>query len=171
MPRLLLKLATILTLVLGVTNLAARSYGTFQSPNLLFDGFRIGCEEKPQPCWHGILIGKAHVEDAVNILSKLDYHIYADRANFLALENGKTPLCKINLDYSLIGIVDYMSWGACQNVRCGDFYAYLSQPNHAVLEGACDDPRTHEKSQAKVLFADLLNIRAWSCGYVGLPPC
>jgi hypothetical protein len=157
--------------MLSATNLIAPVYGSVQPHNPLFDGFRMECEGHPQPCWHGILIGTAHVEDAVNILHKLGYTIYADSPNFLALENVKTPLCKINLDYSLIGVVDYMSWGDCKNVRCGDFYAYFYEPNRAVLEGSCDDPRTYEKSQTKLLFADLLIIRALSCGRMGLPPC
>src|SRR5215213_2356821 len=105
MSRFLFKLALFFTFVLGVTNLVARFYGSLQSPNPLFEGFRVGCEDKPQPCWRGILIGKTHVEDALSLLYKLDYTTYADSANFLALENVKTPLCKINLDYSLIGIV------------------------------------------------------------------
>jgi hypothetical protein len=47
--------------------------GSLQPLNPALAGFDIGCEDKPQPCWHGIVPGFTTVEEAQGILENMSY--------------------------------------------------------------------------------------------------
>jgi hypothetical protein len=53
--------------------LIARALGTTQPPNPALNGFTEGCEDKPQPCWYGIVPGMTTEEEANLILQSLAY--------------------------------------------------------------------------------------------------
>ena len=55
MPRLLLKFSLLITFMLTITSLTARVLGSTQPPNPALRGFTERCENKPQPCWYGIV--------------------------------------------------------------------------------------------------------------------
>jgi hypothetical protein len=73
MTHFLLKLAVIITFVLIVTSLAARTLGSTQLPNPALRGFTEGCEDKPQPCWYGIVPNITTVAIANDVLTRMGY--------------------------------------------------------------------------------------------------
>ncbi len=73
MTRFLLKLTLIMTFVLTITSLVVRTLGSTQPPNPALRGFIEGCEDKPQPCWYGIIVGETLIEDVIGILNQKGY--------------------------------------------------------------------------------------------------
>lgn len=71
MPRLLLRLSLCLAVVIFALALTARALGGTQPPNPALRGFIEGCEDKPQPCWHGIVPGETSYDEAVARLREL----------------------------------------------------------------------------------------------------
>ncbi len=53
--------------------IAARTVGTAQPSNPALAGFTEGCENKPQPCWYGIVPGLTTVDEASVILASIGY--------------------------------------------------------------------------------------------------
>jgi hypothetical protein len=82
--KLVLRVATIF-LALSVT---ARALGETQPPNPALVGFTIGCEDKPQPCWYGIVPGVTKIVDVPAMLAQhqisaeLDYHALYDNQGY-----------------------------------------------------------------------------------------
>ena len=58
MIRFYVKLILPIALIFLALTLTARALGTTQPPNPALRGFTEGCEDKPQPCWYGIIAGK-----------------------------------------------------------------------------------------------------------------
>lgn len=73
MPRLLLKCALIATGMFALMGLIARSVGGTQPLNPALHGFTEGCEDKPQPCWYGIVPDVMTMSEIEKILIKLGY--------------------------------------------------------------------------------------------------
>jgi len=70
MTRPYLTLIPILALLCLALSLAARALGSTHPPNPALRGFVEGCEDKPQPCWYGIVPGVTAIEDAPSILAQ-----------------------------------------------------------------------------------------------------
>jgi hypothetical protein len=51
-------------------NIAAKAVGSVQPPNAILRGFIENCEDKPQPCWFGIMPGVTTVNEAKLLLSQ-----------------------------------------------------------------------------------------------------
>lgn len=60
-------------ITLSASSLAARALGSTQSSSQSLPGFSLGCEEKPQPCWHGIVPGTTSFDTARQLLSRYGY--------------------------------------------------------------------------------------------------
>jgi hypothetical protein len=56
-----------------ILSIAARTLGNTQESNPILRGFIEGCEEKPQPCWHGITPKITGVVEARHILADTGY--------------------------------------------------------------------------------------------------
>src|SRR5262245_33041521 len=75
-----LKLVPLFILIFLVLSLTARVLGTTQPPNPALRGFTEGCEDKPQPCWYGIVPGVTTAEEAIELLDEQGYVLDADPA-------------------------------------------------------------------------------------------
>ena len=73
MSRFLRNLALIITLVLVAMSFAARALGSIQPINPALRGFTEGCEDKPQPCWYGIVPGVTDRKQADAVLLQYRY--------------------------------------------------------------------------------------------------
>ena len=87
MPRLLFKLALSIALLLSATSLAATVLGTAQPPNPILRGFTEDCEDRPQPCWNGIMPGQTDVATAQNRLESKGYKLDHAESRILYFSN------------------------------------------------------------------------------------
>jgi hypothetical protein len=67
-----LKVSLTLVVILLTFNIAAMVIGSLQPPNPALRGFIEGCEDKPQPCWYGVVPGVTTAKNATEILSGID---------------------------------------------------------------------------------------------------
>src|SRR5689334_17247061 len=65
------KVTVILIAVLMVVCIEAKAVGALQPPNPALRGFVEGCEDKPQPCWYGIVPG---VTDPIITLTRIGHY-------------------------------------------------------------------------------------------------
>jgi hypothetical protein len=96
MTRLYLRLIIPFAIVCLIFTLTARAIGTTQPPNPALRGFVEGCENKPQPCWFGIMPGVTTVEKAQYRLLMLGYHYAID--NWYAAPEGSN-MCNVHLTF------------------------------------------------------------------------
>jgi hypothetical protein len=75
MIRVYFKLILPISLIFPVLSLAARVLGSTQPPNPALRGFTEGCEDKPQPCWYGIVPGVTTVEQAKSLFAEQGYTV------------------------------------------------------------------------------------------------
>ncbi|MEO8612104.1 MAG: hypothetical protein ABI690_29675 [Chloroflexota bacterium] len=68
MIRSYLKLIPTFAIVFLALSLAARALGATQPPNPALRGFTKGCEDKPQPCWYGIVPGITTWDDNLSVI-------------------------------------------------------------------------------------------------------
>lgn len=90
MTRLYLKLSTTFLCVFLVLAIVARALGSTQPPNPALRGFVEGCEDKPQPCWYGIVPGVTTVDDAQKLFTQFRLEKHIDDFTFLDLTAGCT---------------------------------------------------------------------------------
>lgn len=99
--RLYVKLILVFTLIGVAFSLVARTLGSTQPPNPALRGFTEGCEDKPQPCWYGIVPGVTKREYVITLLAKnMGYDI--DPAYLmltqLSIWSYEPPICDFALD-------------------------------------------------------------------------
>lgn len=100
-------------------------------------GFIEGCEDKPQPCWYGIIPGETTLEDARNILEKLGYTL-EDNLPLNGLEFPIPPdeLCKTDMYYfpygDKAGKISALLFYKCPNISYFDMLAVLGRPDAVV---------------------------------------
>jgi hypothetical protein len=66
-----LKIIIYLVAILLTVSLAAKAIGSLQPPNPALRGFVEGCEDKPQPCWYGIVPGQTVTAQVVTTINAL----------------------------------------------------------------------------------------------------
>jgi hypothetical protein len=71
--RLILQPVTIMVISLLALSLTAGALGSTQPPNPALQGFVEGCEDKPQPCWYGIVPGITTAEETMHVLEEQGY--------------------------------------------------------------------------------------------------
>lgn len=67
-----LKLSIIVLALFLVGSIAAKAIGSLQPINPALRGFTEGCEDKPQPCWYGIVPGVTAANNVTEILHGID---------------------------------------------------------------------------------------------------
>lgn len=87
MTRFYLKLIIPITVVCLTFMLVARTIGTTQPPNPALRGFVEGCEDKPQPCWYGIVPGVTTVEEGQSLFNQ-----YGIETQLTEIHRGLTAL-------------------------------------------------------------------------------
>jgi hypothetical protein len=101
MIRFYIKLIPLSAMIFLGLSVIARALGTTQPPNPALRGFVEGCENKPQPCWYGIVPGVTRRQDVITQLAKnMGYDI--DPAYLmltqLSIWSYEPPICDFALD-------------------------------------------------------------------------
>lgn len=137
MSGLLLKPILLLTLTFAVFSLAARALGSTQPANPALEGFTVGCEGKPQPCWYGIVPGVTTVEEASSLLQTSGY-LRAYMPQYIQGEGLNCGRIWINreFDHEWRWPRDNRVWGIhisqCDNILLGSLIGSLGTPNMVV---------------------------------------
>jgi len=137
MSRFYLKLIPLFALACLALSLAARTLGGTQPPNPALRGFVEGCEDKPQPCWYGIVPGVTSEQDAVELIIKANYKpkltlsppndFYRDTC----LDNG-VPACYLS-DNLVPGYIELI-WD-----RCGELGDCRNEIEIYGISGSLED--------------------------------
>jgi hypothetical protein len=147
MPPFLLKLALLLTLVLTATSLAARVMGNTQPLNPALLGFTEGCEDKPQPCWYGIMPGVTTTEEGKQILDAVGYRVIPPQGNIpdnsLSYEGNSLPCSQafvlsaiqVNPKSSNVSLINDLRFFRCQSVYLGDIVTAFGKPDEFYFWG------------------------------------
>ena len=117
--------------------LAAKVLGSLQEPNPTLAGFIEGCEDKPQPCWYGIVPGVTTVDEAQQLLLARGYQFeprLARSALEMVYRNPQINRCTISLIWIYsTSTVDVLSIHYCKAVQLGDILAILGTPESVFL--------------------------------------
>jgi hypothetical protein len=117
LTRFYIKLILPIAFACLIFTLTARAIGTTQPTNPALRGFIEGCENKPQPCWYGIVPGVTSDQDAAELMLKAGYTRTINYNN--SCFNNGGPAC-YRSDNLVPGFVQ-MIWsrctelGACRN--------------------------------------------------------
>ncbi|MBZ0288456.1 MAG: hypothetical protein K8I30_12640 [Anaerolineae bacterium] len=123
-----------LVIALSVAMVAAGTIGAGQPPNLATAGFWQGCEDKPQPCWYGIVPGITGGADAFRLLEEAGYQRtsitparYGDEAHVYK-SGANDTLCQTILQYNPNKRHIQRIQLSCTNIRFGDMIAAKGTP-------------------------------------------
>ncbi len=140
MTRFLLKLILIMTLVLTMTSLAARAIGSTQPPNPALRGFTEGCEDKPQPCWYGIVPGVTPYWEITEIWTEHGYivnDVVSGSMRQLQAVSKNKPECKMLADLDTGGdsfsAKAYSLSSNCIDMNLGDFIQMKGFPERVCM--------------------------------------
>jgi hypothetical protein len=130
--RFFLRLIPVLTIPFLLLSLVARALGSTQPPNPALEGFTTGCEDKPQPCWYGIVPGVTTVEDASNHLLAIGYVDQYDAQKV----TGSSKYCDVFhqywlKDHTIIGI----NLQDCPSITLGLIIDLLNAPDFVTPGG------------------------------------
>jgi hypothetical protein len=130
-----LKTTSILIILFLAVSIVAKSFGGLQPPNPALRGFIEGCEDKPQPCWYGIVPGETTVEEA-HILTELgcitNEASFDSRLGFYLryVCSANSPVYQIDVgqptDFSSTTITSVTVW--ITKVEVGDLVGYFGMP-------------------------------------------
>lgn len=130
----------LLTLFLTIA-IAAKAVGSLQPINPAMRGFIEGCEDKPQPCWYGIVLNSTTIENA-HVLTELNcvsnQGTFDSRLGFVLHYacNINSPIYQIDigqpLDLSSSKIPSVTAW--VTNVTVGDFVNYFGEPKQVDVD-------------------------------------
>jgi hypothetical protein len=70
-----LKWVLVFLIMVTILNVVTHMLDSNQSVNPALRGFIEGCEDKPQPCWHGIVPAQTTSDAATTILTSLGYTV------------------------------------------------------------------------------------------------
>jgi hypothetical protein len=126
---LLLKISTYLVAILLTVSIAAKALGSLQPPNPALRGFTEGCEDKPQPCWYGIVPGVTSRSEVVTKLSEA-------KTNYIRVKDSPrddyyagSPLCNFQVNYpSDNTVISSIGFYGCFDVRLGDIINIIGRP-------------------------------------------
>lgn len=131
MTRFYLKLIVPIALVCLIFTLTARTVGTTQPPNPALRGFVEGCEDKPQPCWYGIVPGMTTIEEAKMTLATNDYWerpkelVYYGGSQYVNI--SEAPSCITLGIYEGDEVVRGITL-SCLGIRLGDVISHWGTP-------------------------------------------
>lgn len=142
MFRLYRSIFVALTLMFALLNIAARALGSTQLSNPALRGFTEGCENKPQPCWYGIVTDESTITEAQQTLTQLGYALnkHVDTMSPISYWETDHPIdldCKVGLivwpfndgpDKRIRQQVINLSLEECKNVQLGDLLLAFGDP-------------------------------------------
>jgi hypothetical protein len=149
-----LKSSVYLVAILLMVSVAAKAVGSLQPINPALRGFVEGCEDKPQPCWYGIVPGKTRSEDGQKILEKEGYQ-QSPTASFISsfLTTANPPVCKKIVflegglpDGNMVAFTIVLS--QCSGLKSGDLMSILGTPHMSLAASLM----LYQESGVTVLF-------------------
>jgi hypothetical protein len=138
--RFYLKFIPILALIFLIFLLTARAIGTTRPPNPALRGFVEGCEDKPQPCWYGIVPGVTTVEEALHTMEVMGYpRSLADQREFdiiyrhvgennIMVDFYNYPV--LELDHNIAKAIYFRDLG---DMRLSDVLDFFGTPTRVIL--------------------------------------
>jgi hypothetical protein len=136
--RSFLLVTPILLLVFFSLAMLAKVLGAQQPINPALAGFIEGCEDKPQPCWYGMMPGIT-VEEGWDILDAQNY-LFVDPSKEGFADAGnpyyQSKWCNIYFQPSFPAdeTINLIEISHCKGIRLGDVMAILGSPEALVLE-------------------------------------
>jgi hypothetical protein len=117
------KLSAYLVAMLLTLNIAAKTIGSLQPPNPAMKGFTEGCDNKPQPCWYGIVPGETKPNEAKQKLQEYGLALRYETSMELTYTEPLSS-CSVSLtfqesvrNYSHVFRVSFFQ---CQLLHAGD---------------------------------------------------
>lgn len=129
MFHLMLKSVPFFTTLFTVLNIAAHVMGTTQAANPALNGFVTDCENKPQPCWYGVILKETTRRDIVRVVRTQGYHVQSeiDSGSIRLVSNYTPPIstegCDFGVTFDLNGFVVDYHLGKCKGIYIGDVIA------------------------------------------------
>lgn len=123
-----------IALLLGL-NVSAAALGSMHPFDPMLAGFATGCDyDPPQPCWHGIVMGKTTEAESQRILERENYVLLSDSGFFVSYAPAAQPadtcqkivLSKGGIEGQMF-IFDII-FSRCSGVRSGDLMRVLGTP-------------------------------------------
>jgi hypothetical protein len=158
--RLYLKFILPLALIFLVLSLAARALGATEPPNPALRGFTKGCEDKPQPCWYGIMPGITKIEDIPTILAKYRLKaelVYVPRYDHITyhisgLESQGND-CQIGVSSTNYSEYVYsIGFGMCSGVQLGQLRQFILSDGYAYLWKCNTNPDVLQINYRNIIF-------------------
>ncbi len=162
MPRRLIKLTLTLALILTITNLAARALGSLQPANPALRGFTEGCEDKPQPCWYGIVPGVTTFTEANSVLMRYGFEF---GQNLRESRHLVAETCNVFFVPSSSGdVIANLTFTDCKSIRWGEMMRHFGTPDMLLI---CHDyippkPYYSYKSGLNVRIDDVFGGDYWA---------
>jgi hypothetical protein len=131
LTRFYIKLILPIAFACLIFTLIARAIGTTQPPNPALRGFVEGCEDKPQPCWYGIVPGITTIGEAKIILTTNDYWerpkelVYYGGSQYVNI--SEAPSCVNLVRYEGEEVLSGITL-RCLGIRLGDVISYWGIP-------------------------------------------
>lgn len=121
----------VLVIFLGVLNMLALNLGLQRPMQSALTGFTVGCIDRIQPCWYGIVPGQTTLEDAHQLIqwNQKASDTSASESRFY-LDFPDTPeICRVVVD-SLGQLIVWLKIEYCGDspVQIGDVTALLGMP-------------------------------------------
>jgi hypothetical protein len=131
-----LKISVYLVAILLTGSIAAKSIGSLQPINPALKGFVEGCEDKPQPCWYGIVPGNTMTKEAEIILTDLEYIADVAETRTIYVRNEDFTPSLVYIDQSRrypSGIVAGIIIELKERVQFADIMLMFGSPSHLVM--------------------------------------
>jgi hypothetical protein len=131
-PRSLFGTAALLVATLTAFSGFAITVGRQMPINPAMAGFNVNCEQRPRPCWYGIVPGETTVAETHRIVTELGYEP-SHRPSFGYITYGLVESaipCSLNITYrSSTAPIATIQFHDCTRLQFGDLANQWGQPN------------------------------------------
>lgn len=140
MYRFLIPTTFMLVMVFAILTLIASIFGSTYPSNTALQGFTEGCQDKPQPCWYGVVPGETTMQEAEQILTQLGYTLktvedpspldywQTDHPQHLACQVDLTVWPMSKVPGEIIKVVQNLNLWDCKNIQLGDLLLMFKKP-------------------------------------------
>lgn len=119
------RLICVLSALFLTLSAVAPMFGGQEPPHPALEGFGTGCDDQPQPCWYGIVVGQTTWEEARAILQALGYDDFPSHAA------PPPDLCDVGIGYVTTDeeIVTLVQLFSCPDLRLGNVAQRFGVPD------------------------------------------
>jgi hypothetical protein len=112
-------------------NVVACVLGSTQPLPPMLVGFVSGCEDKPRPCWYGIVPGMTTAQEVKPIIATTDYRIFVNESSLQTYSSPTT--CDMTILYSESQVVYEVRLDNCKEADFGSVIDVLGSPEDITL--------------------------------------